>query len=95
MVTAFAWFIANWVYLDFRRTGKRGFKRLVAFWMGWPATFVSLLVVRDGSQPRMLADDDGLDDLMAEIRRDRIGRDDDPPALEDPGAGEAEPDASG
>lgn len=77
-VTLFAWIVANWAYLDFRRTGTRGFKRLVAFWMGWPATFLSLLVVRDGSQPRIQADDSGLEDLVHQIRRDRLMRGGDP-----------------
>ncbi|HEX9885580.1 MAG TPA: hypothetical protein VGA70_03790 [Longimicrobiales bacterium] len=90
VIGLFAWFIANWVYLDFRRTGRRGFKRLVGFWMGWPGTFLSMLLVRDGSQPAMLGDDTGLDQLMNQIRRDRRLRAGDERPSPDPPDGEHE-----
>lgn len=74
-VVAFvAWLIANWAYLDFCRRGEGGFMRLVAFWIGFPTTFVTSLVVEEGGQPRMREDDDDLDELFREARRDRILR---------------------
>ena len=74
VATSFAWLIANWAYLDFRRTGDGGFKRLVAFWMGWPMTFVTAMLVKNGSQPQIRLDDRNLDELVDEIRRDRLLR---------------------
>lgn len=71
-VVAFvAWLVANWAYLDFCRMGEGGFKRLAAFWIGFPTTFVTRLVVDEGTQPRMREDDDDLDELVREVRRDR------------------------
>ena len=71
IVAFLAWLIANWAYLDFCRRGESGFTRLVAFWMGLPTTFVTSLVVEEGSQPRMRQDDEGLEELFHDVRRDR------------------------
>lgn len=70
----FVWLIANWAYLDFRRNGIRGFKRVVAFFMGWPTTFLTLLLVVESRRPRIKDDDEGLEELVREIRRDRLVR---------------------
>ena len=74
LVGSILWIVANLAYLDDRRAGRRGFKRLVAFWLGWPWTFVTLLSVDEGSQPELRTDDEGLRELVREIRRDRRGR---------------------
>jgi len=65
------WLVANGVYLDARRTGRRGIHRFLAFWMGLPGTLVSLILVREGSHPRIAPPPDDEDDLLAEVRRDR------------------------
>ena len=74
IVGVFVFVIANWTYLDFRRVDERGFKRFVAFWLGWPLTFLTKILVENGSQPRMELDDRDLGDLVKEIRRDRLLR---------------------
>ncbi len=74
IVGAFVFVIANWTYLDFRRVDERGFKRFVAFWLGWPLTFLTKILVKNGSQPRMELDDQALGELVKEIRRDRLLR---------------------
>ena len=74
IVWAFVFVIANWTYLDFRRVDERGFKRFVAFWLGWPLSFLTKILVENGSQPRMKLDDRDLGELVKEIRRDRLLR---------------------
>ena len=69
-----AWVLANWAYLELRRSGRKGFLRILAFFSGWPATLTTMLMVEDGSRPRLELDDEGLDDLRREIRRDRLRR---------------------
>ena len=75
IVGAILWVLANAVYVDMRRSGERGFKRLCAFWIGWPGTFVGMLSVDEESRPRVRMDDRGLKSLVEEIRRDRDDRD--------------------
>jgi hypothetical protein len=82
-VTFFTWLIANWAYFEFRRTGDRGFKRLVAFCLGWPASFVTMLMVAEGSLPRVRDDDEGIAELVEEIKADRRLRRGSKPALPD------------
>jgi len=65
------WLLANLVYLRARRTGSRGFQRVLAFWMGLPGTVASMFLVKDGSQPRIAPPPDDEDNLLAEVRRDR------------------------
>lgn len=74
VVWIFAFVVANWAYRDFVREGSGGFGRLVAFWMGFPATFATRLLVRERSETDMRDDDEGLDHLVREIRRDRVRR---------------------
>jgi hypothetical protein len=76
IVAVILWVLANAVYVDMRRRGKRGFKRLCAFWLGWPGTFVGMLSVDEASQPTIRHDDRGLRDLLENIRRDRLVRGD-------------------
>ena len=65
------WLVANWAYLGARRTGTRGLRRFLAFWMGLPGTLVALLLVHEGSQPRFAPPPDDEDGLLAEVRRSR------------------------
>lgn len=74
IVLAFVFVIANWTYLDFRRVDERGFKRFVAFWLGWPLSFLTKILVENGSQPGMELHDRDLGKLVKEIRRDRLLR---------------------
>lgn len=80
------WVLANWVYVDMRRRGERGIKRFLAFWLGWPGTFVGMLSVDEKSQPTIRADDRDLRSLVQDIRRDRILRSGGEASL--PGTGE-------
>lgn len=65
------WLVANGVYVDLRRKGDKGFARLVCFWLGLPVTWFSLLLVPEGSQPRIRPPPDDELALLREIRRDR------------------------
>ena len=68
------WVVANVVYADFRRRGTRGFWRFIAFWMGSPTTFATLLLVPENVVEPVLESDEGLDELIGEIREDRRER---------------------
>lgn len=93
IVAFVVWVVANLAYYDFRRDGVRGARRFFAFWFGWPTTFVTLLVVSEGDRERLRSDDEGLDELVREIRRDRALREGDRrPSL---GEGGSEPDRNG
>lgn len=83
ILAALVWIIANVVYSSMVRDGQRGFRRLAAFYLGWPGTFVSYLAI----QPKRRVEDPELDtryrtqlefeedrDLLYEIRRDRARR---------------------
>lgn len=71
---AILWVVANAVYAEMRREGRRGLRRLVAFWIGWPGTLVGLVSIDEGSQPPLRDDDHGLPDLVERIRADRADR---------------------
>jgi len=71
LVGLVVWLVSIVVYVDARRRGRHGFTRLVAFWLGFPATWISLLVVGEGSQPDILPPPDDEAALLEEIRRDR------------------------
>jgi hypothetical protein len=73
------WLVANGVYVDLRRKGEKGFARLVCFWLGFPVTWISLLVVKEGSQPRVRPPPDDVRSLLHDIQRDRALRAGDPP----------------
>ena len=68
------WVMSNVVYADKRRRGARGFARVLAFWFGLPATFWSMLVVDEGSQPALEPPPDDEEALLAEVRRERMER---------------------
>ncbi|HZD03918.1 MAG TPA: hypothetical protein VE173_03345 [Longimicrobiales bacterium] len=73
-VSTVLWLIANWVYLDLRRAGTRGFKRLLAFFLGFPTTVLLCVFVEEGSEPRIRDDGGDVDELVREIREDRLLR---------------------
>lgn len=85
LVGLMVWLVANGVYLDMRRRGRRSFVRVLAFLMGLPATWITLLVVRPGTQPDIVPPADDEDALFREVRRDR--------ALREGGAADGGPDA--
>jgi len=65
------WALANALYIDLKRKGRRGFSRIVLFWMGLPLTFLWLFLVREGSVPVLGETPDDADALLEEIRKDR------------------------
>ena len=71
LVGAVVWVVALLVYMDARRRGRRGFTRFIAFWVGMPGTFLSMFVVKEGSQPDIAPPPDDEHALLAEIRRER------------------------
>jgi hypothetical protein len=73
-VTAIVWALANVVYIDMRRKGVRGFGRFAAFWVGFPATWASLLVVREGRAATIEPPEDDEAALLREVRLDRRAR---------------------
>ena len=76
LVGLIIWILGNYFYYEYRREGERsGLKRFVTFWMGFPLTVVSLLVVPLGKAPLLKAPPSEGDSLLEEIRRDRALRD--------------------
>ena len=76
LVGLIIWLCGNYFYYEFRKEGERsGFKRFIAFWMGFPLTIVSLLIVPMGKSPLLKAPPSEGDSLLEEIRRDRALRD--------------------
>jgi len=71
LIGLIVWLVANAVYLNSVRKGTRGFRRFLAFWMGLPATFFTLLLVTEGSQPALAPPPDDEEGLLEEIRRNR------------------------
>jgi len=71
LVGLVVWLVSIVVYVDARRRGRHGFTRLVSFWLGFPATWISLFVVREGSQPDIHPPPDDEAALLEEIRQDR------------------------
>ena len=71
LIGAIVWTVANVVYVDLRRKGERGFGRFVSFFAGMPATWLWLLMIREGELPRVGPPPDDEDRLLREIRVDR------------------------
>ena len=110
LVGLIIWLCGNYFYYEFRKEGERsGFKRFIAFWMGFPLTIVSFLIVPMGKSPLLKAPPSEGDSLLEEIRRDRALRDmqerlelargvgepiGDPPPLSDDEVGEGGGDTS-
>ncbi len=68
--------VANLVYFDLKRRGRQGWTRIFAFWVGTPFTWISFILVPEGSQPSLTPPDDNEEALLEEIRRDRALRGD-------------------
>ncbi len=76
--------VANVTYVSCVREGERGFRRLAAFFLGFPYTFVSYLVIKPKKKRLTAPKTDGpyraqleLEeerDLLLEVRRDRARR---------------------
>ena len=70
------WIVATVAYVSYVREGRRGFRRLAAFWLGFPWTLCSSFLLphsRRFTEPVF----DELEDeetLLMEIRRDRARR---------------------
>ncbi len=69
------WVVANVVYLDKRRRGRKGLARFFAFWVGLPVTFITLIVMREGEEDLVRPPDDDEEALLHEVRQDRALRD--------------------
>jgi hypothetical protein len=85
LLGALVWLVANVVYIDMKRKGKRGFTRFAAFWAGTPTTWITFFALPEGKPPTF--DPPSYDEeeaLLEAIRLDRASR-----GLE-PGSGEAD-----
>ena len=80
---ALVWIMANVVYSSMVGTGKQGFTRLAALYLGFPGTLVSYFVIkptRRVAEPKADAryhaqlESEEERDLLLEIRRDRARR---------------------
>jgi len=77
------WIVANLAYASMVRNRDQSFGRLVAFFLGWPGTFVSYMCIkptRRMSEPQVdpryqkQLELEEERDLLFEIRRDRARR---------------------
>jgi len=66
--------VANLVYFDLRRRGRRGWTRFFSFWLGTPVTWLTFFVLKEGSQPALEPPADDEEALLREIREDRALR---------------------
>ncbi len=76
IATLVVWIVATTAYVSYVRDGERGFKRLVAFWLGFPWTLCSAFIVqRSKLLPEPIHDEEEEERaLLLEIRRDRLLR---------------------
>ena len=74
LLGSLVWLAANGLYIDFRRKGRRGWARIFFFWMGIPATWLWLFLIREGKEPSLPPPADDFDGLLAEVRRDKALR---------------------
>ena len=70
------WIVATVAYVSYVREGRRGFRRLAAFWLGFPWTLCSSFLLphsrRFTGPVRNESEDE--ETLLLEIRRDRARR---------------------
>lgn len=71
LVGFLVWLVANVVYLEGKRTGTRGLSRILAFWLGSPTTWLTLLFVRGGDAVPLEPPPDDEEALLEAVRRDR------------------------
>ncbi len=71
---ALVWMAANGLYIDMKRKGRKGFARIIFFWMGLPATWLWLFFIRKGKKPLLPPPTDDFVGILAEIRRDKALR---------------------
>ena len=75
LLGALVWLVANVVYIDMKRKGKRGFTRFAAFWAGTPTTWITFFAVPEAKLPTFdPPDHDEEEALFDAIRRDRVSR---------------------
>ena len=76
LLGVFVWVAANFAYYSYVRNGERGFKRLAAFWLGFPITLVSTFVAPQAERVRAPRRGELEEEqrLLLEIRRDRARR---------------------
>lgn len=72
LIGALVWLAANGLYIDMKRKGRQGLVRIIFFWMGTPATWLWLFLVPEGKKPALPPPADDFDELLEEIRRDRV-----------------------
>ena len=77
LLGSFVWVAANFAYCTYVRDGERGFKRVAAFWLGFPVTLVSMFAAPHTQRVRMPHRSEVEEEhkLLLEIRRDRTRRD--------------------
>lgn len=66
--------LANVIYIDRKRKGLPGFGRICAFWMGTPLTWLWFFIIPEGKRPVIAPPKDDMDELLAEIRREKALR---------------------
>ena len=74
LVGALVWMAANGLYIDMKRKGRKGWARFFFFWMGIPATWLWLFLIREGKKPALPPPTDDFAGLLAEIKRDKALR---------------------
>mgnify|MGYP001497903604 CR=1 FL=1 len=68
---AIVWTFANVVYFDLKRKGTHNFGRFAAFWIGNPATWITLFLVKERRVDLVEPPPDDEARLLREIRVDR------------------------
>ena len=76
IVGSLVWIVANLAYGSYVRDGERGFKRGLAFYLGFPGTLCSAFVIPRRKRITKSRRDEFEDEqeLLREIRRDRARR---------------------
>jgi hypothetical protein len=70
------WVVANIAYGTYVRDGERGFKRVLAFYLGFPGTLCSAFVIPRSKRITKSSREESEEEqeLLMEIRRDRAHR---------------------
>jgi hypothetical protein len=85
-VGASVWLLANAVYYDMRRKDVKGFGRVVAFFAGYPLTWLTLFAVKEGQVAALQPPSDDDERLLREVQIDRKRRSLAPPSGANPEA---------